>query len=432
MFNFLTLELSYLTMSKPVGTLFFLIRKYLTFCISLISFITFAQEEPKAPLKLYLDCSCEKSYIRQEINFVSHVRDQAQANVQLFIYDIANGSGGRTYNFDFKGLDDYVNINEKANFDKNANFTPDEVRKGLVKAIKNGLLRYLIESEMAGDINYKISNSGLAQQQNIDFNDPWNNWIFEIYGEAELNKESSRKEFEYELGFESDRVTEKWRIRTDVQMNQAKSEFIRDDETFTSERFRYFGAGSIVRSLNDHWSTGVFVGLRHDTFTNLDFRYYFNPAIEYNIFPYNEVLRREIVFAYRLGYFHNDYLEPTIFNKAEEGKFNHSLDVQVRYRQPWGNVYSRLRASSFLDDFEKNRVQLYSRFSVRLIKGLSVRFSGNFEIIRDQINLPAGSASIEDVLLQQKQIATDFELGFSVGLSYTFGSAFNNIINTRL
>jgi hypothetical protein len=63
---------------------------------------------------------------------------------------------------------------------------------------------------------------------------------------------------------------------------------------------------------------------------------------------------------------------------------------------------------------------------------LSVRFSGRFEIIRDQINLPSGDASIEDVLLQQKQIATDFEMGFDVGLSYTFGSAFNNIINTRL
>ena len=73
-----------------------------------------------------------------------------------------------------------------------------------------------------------------------------------------------------------------------------------------------------------------------------------------------------------------------------------------------------------------------SSLSVRLFKGLAIRFSGNFEIIRDQINLPAGSASIEDVLLQQKQIATDFELGFSVGLSYTFGSAFNNVINTRL
>ena len=104
----------------------------------------------------------------------------------------------------------------------------------------------------------------------------------------------------------------------------------------------------------------------------------------------------------------------------------------MRYRQPWGNIYSRLRGSTFLNDFAKNRIQLYSSFSVRLFKGLAARFSGDFEIIRDQINLPAGDATIEDVLLQQKQIATDFELGFNIGLSYTFGSAYNNIINTRL
>jgi hypothetical protein len=268
--------------------------------------------------------------------------------------------------------------------------------------------------------------------QEVDFTDPWNNWIFEVYGEAELDKESSRREFEYELGFESDHVTEKWRIRTDLELGQANSEFERNEETFTSERYRYRGDGSIVRSLSDHWSTGIFAGGRHDTFTNLDFRYYVEPAIEYNIFPYREVLRREIVIAYKISYFHNDYIDPTIFGEAEEGLFDHSLDVQVRYRQPWGNVYTRLRGSTFLSDFNKNRVQLFGNVSVRLFKGLSVRFSGRFELIRDQINLPAGNASIEDVLLQQKQIATDFETGFSVGLSYTFGSAFNNVINTRL
>ena len=350
----------------------------------------------------------------------------------LFIYDIANGSGGRTYKLDFKGSEDYEGITRELSFDSNANMTADEVRKGLLKKVQSGLLSYLIQSDMAEDISFTIDPKGMSEIQDINFEDPWNNWIFEIYGEAELDKESSRKEFAYEIGFESDRVTEKWRIRADMEMSQANSEFVRNDETFTSERFRYSGAGSIVRSLSDHWSTGLFAGARHDTFTNLDFRYYFSPAIEYNIFPYNEVLRREIVFAYKIGYFHNDYIEPTIFGKAKEGIFNHSLDVQVRYRQPWGNIYTRLRGSTFLDDFAKNRVQLFGRFSVRIIKGLSVRFSGSFEIIRDQINLPAGDASIEDVLLQQKQIATDFELGFGVGLSYTFGSAFNNIINTRL
>ena len=34
--------------------------------------------------------------------------------------------------------------------------------------------------------------------------------------------------------------------------------------------------------------------------------------------------------------------------------------------------------------------------------------------------------------MQQNQIATDFEVGFRLELSYTFGSAYNNIINTQL
>ena len=404
----------------------------LTFYLLLFSFPGYSQEKETESLKLFIDCNCERNYLRQEINFVNHVRDKTLANIELFIYDIANGSGGRTYKLDFKGKGDYQEIVNESSYDTNANMSSDDIRKGLLNAVKNGLLKYIINSDLAGKVEYNISDEGLAARQDIDFDDPWNNWIFEVYGEAELNKETSRKRFSYEVGFESDHVTEKWRIRTDLQLNQANSEFQREDETFTSERFRYSGDGSIVRSLSDHWSTGVFAGARHDTFTNLDFRYYFSPAIEYNIFPYNEVLRREIVFAYKIGYFHNDYIDQTIFGKLQEGIFNHSLDVQVRYRQPWGNIFSRLRASSFLNDFNKNRVQLYGNVSVRLFKGLAVRFSGNFEIIRDQINLPAGDATIEDVLLQQKQIATDFELGFSVGLSYTFGSAYNNIINTRL
>jgi hypothetical protein len=402
----------------------------------LIPFWINAQQPPvskdKEALKLFVDCNCERTYIRQEIKFVSHVRDQALANIQLFIYDVANGSGGRTYLLDFKGTRDYEGILGSLSYETTPNMTSDEIRKGLVKSIKAGLLRYIVESDLADRIEYAIDNEGAEELQDINFEDPWNNWIFEVYGEAELDKESSRKEFEYQLGFESDRVTEKWRIRADLEMNQARSEFIQNEETFTSERIRYSADGSVVRSLSDHWSAGIFGGARHNTFTNIDFSAFVAPAVEYNIFPYKEVLRREIVFAYRIGYFFNDYIDTTIFDKDSEGVFNHSLDIQLRYRQPWGNIFTRLRGSTFLEDFARNRVQLFGRLSVRIFKGLAVSFSGNFDVIRDQINLPAGDASIEDVLLQQKQIATDFELGFRVGLSYTFGSAFNNIINNRL
>ncbi len=409
--------------------------KLLYLFLFLLSALAFSQEtesDKKAPMRLYIDCNCDKNFLRQEIKYVGHVRDQSQANIKLFIYDIANGSGGRKYNLEFEGKDDYKDIFGKLTYDTSANMTSDEVRKGLLAKVQSGLLKYVLASGLAEQVTYTVKSDGTGEVQEVDFTDPWNNWIFEVFASAELDKETSRKEFEYRAGFESDHVTEKWRIRTDIGLYQSNSEYERNGETFTSDRDRYTANGAIVRSLSDHWSTGIFAGARHDTFTNLDFRYYFEPALEYNIFPYREVLRREITFAYKIGYLHNDYIEPTIFGKIEEGVFSHSLNVQVRYRQPWGNVYARLLGSSFLSDFSKNRMQLNSSLSIRVFKGLSVRFSGRFEIIRDQINLPGGDASIEDVLLQQKQIATDFELGFSVGLSYTFGSAFNNIINTRL
>lgn len=398
----------------------------------LCTILVHSQDKDKEPVRLFTECNCDKNYIRQEIGYLNHVRDQSLANVQLFIYDVANGSGGRTYSLDFKGKDVFEDIFGKLVYETTATMTSDEVRKGLVKKIKSGLLRYILESDLAEEITYTINTDGTGEIMDIEIEDPWNNWLFEIYGEAELDKETSRKAFEYEIGFESDRVTEKWRIRADLEMNQARSEFKQEGETFTSERFRLSADASVVRSLSDHWSLGIFGGATHNTFTNLNFRGYMNPALEYNIFPYREVLRREIVFAYRIGYFYNDYLDTTVFGLDEEGIFNHSLDVQLRYRQPWGNVFARLRGSTFLKDFNKNRIELFSRLSVRVFQGLAVTFSGRFEVIRDQINLPAGNASIEDVLLQQKQIATDYELGFRVGISYTFGSAFNNIINNRL
>jgi hypothetical protein len=333
---------------------------------------------------------------------------------------------------EFTGEGNFGEMENELSYDTTANMSSDEVRKGLLQRIKTGLLKYILQSDVADKIEYNISKDGMKERQDINFEDPWNNWIFEVRGEVDVSSEASRNQFRYELGFESDKVTEKWRIRADLEMNRFSSKFQNDGEEFTSEREQYSGYGSVVRSLSDHWSAGIFGGARHDTYTNLNIALDARPAIEYNIFPYREVLRREIVFAYKIGYKFNDYMETTIFGKDKETVFSHSLNVGLRFRQPWGNVFARVSASTFLNDWSKNRLEVDSYLSVRIFKGLSVRFSGDLKLIQDQINLPAGSASIEDVLLQQKQIATNFEIQFGVGISYTFGSAFNNIINTRL
>jgi len=404
--------------------------KYLLLFLCLNTLITHSQTEEKKSINFFVECNCDKNYIMQEINGVNHVRDQALANVRLFIYDLANASGGRNYKLEFTGTDSFRDIKQNMTFNSSANMTPDDVRKRLVWRIKKGLLKYIVHSNLANRVVYRIK--GKTEQEDIEQYDPWHNWIFEVYGQAKFNKEASRKKFEYKIGLESDHVTDDWRIRANFQLSQLNSEFIRNDNTFTSERKRYWGNASIVRSLSNHWSAGVFTNFRYDTFANINFATGFSPAVEYNIFPYSEVLKREITFAYRIGFFYNDYIETTIFDENSELIFNHSFNINLRYRQPWGNVSANLRASSFLEEFSKNRLQLNGNLSVRIFKGFSVRFSGNMQFISDQINLPSGDASLEDVLLQQKQIATNFDLGLSVGVTYTFGSAFNNVINTRL
>ena len=166
--------------------------------------------------------------------------------------------------------------------------------------------------------------------------DPWKNWIFEVYGEGEFEAESSQTELNYEFGIEIDRVTEEWRIRADLEANHEQNEYESNGVNVSSIREEYSADAGIVKSLSDHWSAGIFTGVNHSTFNNLDLSYYFQPALEYNIFPYREVIRREITFAYRIGYVHNKYLEETIFGHMQQNLYRHSFDIQVRFRQPWG------------------------------------------------------------------------------------------------
>ena len=52
--------------------------------------------------------------------------------------------------------------------------------------------------------------------------------------------------------------------------------------------------------------------------------------------------------------------------------------------------------------------------------------------MKDQINLRAGEATDEEILLRQRELGTEFRYElFEFGLSYRFGSIYNNAVNPR-
>ena len=68
---------------------------------------------------------------------------------------------------------------------------------------------------------------------------------------------------------------------------------------------------------------------------------------------------------------------------------------------------------------------------MRLFKGFSVEIFGGGSRRRDQLSLRKGEATPEEILVRQRELATGFQLEFGFGVSYSFGSVFNNIVNPR-
>ena len=402
------------------------------FLICILSILPIIVKSQDLIPKLFIKCDrCDDTYIRKEINYVDHVRDQALANIQLFIYRNRNANNGNRYTLDFIGNEFFSDKNISLQVDTNPKMTRDEIRSSLKNKIELGLVYYLIETDISNRIRITYDSAILSDEIESS-SDKWNNWVFQSAGDANFENETSRKKSNINLQFDADKVTDKIKLQFDLDFERSNDRYENDDNIFTSRRNRKSFSMKSVWSLNEKWSAGFSGGASSDTYQNIDFRYHILPAIEYSFFPYNEFVRREMVINYRIGYGYRNYIEKTIYDKLKEDVYVHFVGFETRFRQPWGEINTNLSGKSFLQDPEKYSLRFDSWFSIRVFEGLSVRLGGELELIRDQLSLPMRNVSIEDLLLQQKEIATDFFTEFRIGLSYTFGSAYNNYLNSRL
>ena len=398
-------------------------KGYFTLFLLFFSLLNFSQEKIKA----YIDCRCDENYLKQETSFLEYVRDQDLADVEIFIRDERNPTGSRSFEITIDGNNSFKDISSSATAVGYSNDTSSTLRDKLLNKLKIALVPFLEKA----NYNLKLNiESNFEDSTSLD--DKWKNWVFELSGSYNNDKEESRKTNRYEVEFEIDKLTEDWRIGMEISRNESNRKFYSDDNEYTSNRKTTSFRGRVVRSISDHFSAGVFFGAYQNTYENIDFNRYLAPAIEYSLYPYKDVLSKEITLAYRIGTGKRNYIEETIYGYNEQKLTSQTLSLNIRFRQKWGNISSYINGTQFLNDGTKKRFSLRSDLDIRVFEGLAVRLSGNINLIREQYSLAAGNTSVEDLLLQQRQIATDYRTNFSIGLSYTFGSIYNSIINTRL
>ena len=388
-------------------------------------------------LRVFLDCNtfCDGEFLRREITYVNWVRDRADADVHLILTSQSTGGGGREYTIRYIGLRAFRGADDELKFATQQSDTDDEVRRQQTQRIGLGLARYAARSSNADRLRLTFSapegQAGAASTTQQP-HDPWNLWVFRLGMNGSFSGESQQKENSLSGSFRAGRVSEAWKFNFSANANRRHSSVtLSDSSVFKSTTSRYGANSLLARSMGEHWSLGFQGSAQRSTRENYDLNLRVAPEIEFNVFPYKESSKRQFVLVYAVGLQYFNYKDTTIFNKLKETRPGHSLTAAAEAVQPWGNLDGSLTISSYLDDFSQNRISIGGSCEVSLVRGLRLNFGGQYSRVRDQLSLLKAGLSDEDILLQLKQLKTDyFYYGF-VGLSYNFGSKFNNIVNPR-
>lgn len=378
--------------------------------------------------KVFVDCRrCDRDFIRTEITFVNYVRDRLDADVHVLITTQRTGSGGREYTMEFIGRRNFAHIGHKLIHVTDRTATRDEVREGMVEVLKKGLFPYVMQSPIAKHIRIVFDR----ELEPTAVEDNWNFWVFHVGLDGYLNGEESRQFRSIRGNISANRVTPEMKLRLGLSGEFNEDSFEIDGENIVSTSSEKEIRGMYVKSISDHWSAGGWTEVESETYSNMDLQFNIAPAVEYNLFPYYESTRRQLRFLYRLNFYFNNYNEVTIFDKTSENLLGQSLRVTLEVRQPWGNATVSLRGAHYFHDFSKYRVSMWGHLSFRILRGLNLDMWGGYSRIHDQLNLPKGDASIDEVLLRRRELATGYDYSISIGLSYTFGSVFSNVVNPR-
>ncbi|MFW6129284.1 MAG: hypothetical protein ACOC6P_03440 [Candidatus Aminicenantaceae bacterium] len=381
----------------------------------------------KAP-KVFIDCGwCDIEYIKTEITFVNYVRERKEAQIHILVTTLRTGGGGKEYTISFIGQGEFDGIDDTHKYFSKQTDTEDEIREGLVKALKVGLMSYVAKTPIASRINISYS----PERKALDMKDKWDFWVFSLSSRGRLSGEKSYKSHSFSGSLSANRITEELKINLSLSGSFYKDEFIYEEETIesTSDSMSFYGL--CVKSISDHWSVGGYFTADSSTFENIKFS--FNPAaaVEYNFYPYSESTRRQFRLLYKIGYNLVRYREETIFDKISEDLWNESLSATFDIKEKWGSVSTTLSGSHYFHDLSKYRLTLFSIINLRLFKGLSFFAFGGGSRIHDQLNLVKGESNLEEILLRRKELKTDYNYFFSIGLSFTFGSIYTNVVNPR-
>lgn len=389
-------------------------------------------------LRVFLDCpsgGCDRNFLITSMPFALWTQDRLDADVHLLITRIGTGAGGNEYTVGLIGRGIFDGRADTLVTFVPPNSTDDMNRRELARIVRIGLLPFAIRTGDAERfaVQYTAPTDEQAASALLDVADPWDFWVFRARANGSGNAESLSSNYQLSGSFNASRVTEDWKLSFNVYDEYRANFFTLSDGSTRNYILRSADLSSrIVRSVSEHWSVGTRLSGGMSEFRNQDASGGLDVSAEYNVFPWRDATSRQLIALVALGGRFYDYTEITIFERESEIRPVARAIIAGESRLQWGTLDGSLRYTQFLHDTQRFNVSFNGRAQLRLTRGLSLEIRGDAAKVNDQLYLPRGEASDDEVLTRQRALATAYRLGGSVGLSFTFGSIYNTIVNPRL
>ncbi len=382
---------------------------------------------PPAPPKIFIDWpGGDVAGLAAGVPFAELTSSREDAQV-LVAVSSREDEGREVFRLAFSGRREFQGDDNTLTYAARPGDTREETHQALAGLLKLGLVRYAAKTPLAKHLSVRFQD----EVRPTSVADPWDFWVFNLSANGFLMGETQYRSGMYYGSFSANRVTPGFKLRTSLYGNIQKMRFDFGETVYESSSHGYGFSGLAVKSLSGRWSAGAFLSVQSSTYSNLKLSASVAPAVEFNVFPYSESTKRQLRILYRIGLTRTVYHEETLYFKTAETLFRESLEVAFEVKRPWGTAGLEIEGSHYLHDLGKNRVEIEGNVSFRVWKGLSLELGGGATRIRDQLALPRGGASYEEVLLRQKQLATGYDYNLSVGLNFTFGSTRSQVVNPR-
>lgn len=375
---------------------------------------------------------CDRDFLLTELPYVLWTQDRFDAEAHVLITRLTTGAGGSEYTYTVIGQGRFAGRTDTLSTTSPPNSSDDAERRELARVLQIGLAPFVLRTQAGPRLSVTVApGADGARSALAGVRDPWNFWVYRLRANGNVGAETREQNYSLDGSFSASRITEAWKTVIEANYGYRSNTFELDSGSLSFDIRRVDLETSLIRSVSDHWSVGTGTTLSVDEFRNQKFAAELLLGAEWNYFPWMEATSRQLTVAGILGARRFDYGEETIYGRLSETRAVASLEVAAESRQPWGSLFADIEHSRYLHDTNVYSASFTARVDIRVSRGVSVNFGGNAERVNDQLYLPRGDADDQEVLTRQRALATAYRVNFRAGVSFTFGSIFNTVVNPR-